>query len=84
MSTIEVKNVSKIFGQRPERALKLLEKGVPKEEVQTQLGLVVGLYNISFEIKSGEVFVIMGLSGSGKSTLERLLNRLHEPTGGRF
>jgi glycine betaine/proline transport system ATP-binding protein len=82
MSTIEVKNVSKIFGQRPERALKLLEKGVPKEEVQTQLGLVVGLYNISFEIKSGEVFVIMGLSGSGKSTLERLLNRLHEPTSG--
>src|SRR5699024_4195103 len=36
----------------------------------------------SFDVKDGEVFVIMGLSGSGKSTLVRMLNRLHEPTFG--
>jgi len=82
MSNIEVKNVSKIFGPRPERAFKLLEQGMSKEEVQEKLGLVIGVYDISFEVKSGEVFVIMGLSGSGKSTLERLLNRLHDPTRG--
>ncbi len=82
MSTIEVKNISKIFGPRPERAFKLLEQGMSKEEVQKKLGLVIGVYDISFEVKSGEVFVIMGLSGSGKSTLERLLNRLHDPTRG--
>ena len=34
-------------------------------------------------MKSGEIFVIMGLSGSGKSTLVRLLNRLIEPTIGQ-
>ncbi len=82
MSTIEVKNISKIFGPRPERAFKLLEQGMSKEEVQKKLGIVIGVYDISFEVKSGEVFVIMGLSGSGKSTLERLLNRLHDPTRG--
>jgi glycine betaine/proline transport system ATP-binding protein len=82
MSNIIVNNVSKVFGQRPERAFKLLEQGISKNEVQQKTGLVVGVYDISFEIQSGEVFVIMGLSGSGKSTLQRLLNRLHEPTRG--
>lgn len=38
--------------------------------------------SVSFSIKKGELFVIMGLSGSGKSTLLRMLNRLVEPTSG--
>jgi len=84
MSKIEIKNVSKIFGPKPERAFKMLEQGIPKNEVQAKTGLVVGVYNISIEIEKGEVFVIMGLSGSGKSTLQRLLNRLHEPTRGEI
>src|SRR5699024_12678586 len=44
--------------------------------------MTVGVNRASFEVKSGEVFVIMGLSGSGKSTLVRMLNRLIEPTAG--
>jgi glycine betaine/proline transport system ATP-binding protein len=42
----------------------------------------VGVYDVSFDILPGEIFVIMGLSGSGKSTLLRLINRLHDPTRG--
>lgn len=84
MSTIEIKNVSKVFGPRPDRAFTLLEHGLSKNEVQEKTGLVIGVYDISLEIQSGEVFVIMGLSGSGKSTLQRLLNRLHEPTRGEI
>jgi len=38
--------------------------------------------NVSFEVKEGEVFVIMGLSGSGKSTLIRTIARLIEGTAG--
>src|SRR3712207_6900080 len=38
--------------------------------------LAVGVEDASFEVRSGEIFVIMGLSGSGKSTMIRLLNRL--------
>ncbi|MFI7067478.1 glycine betaine/L-proline ABC transporter ATP-binding protein [Kribbella sp. NPDC050124] len=37
---------------------------------------------VSFDVKRGELFVIMGLSGSGKSTVLRMLNRLVEPTSG--
>jgi glycine betaine/proline transport system ATP-binding protein len=36
----------------------------------------------SFDVRRGEIFVVMGLSGSGKSTLIRMLNGLVEPTSG--
>jgi len=39
--------------------------------------------NVSFEVFTGEIFVIMGLSGSGKSTVVRCLSRLIEPTAGQ-
>ena len=40
------------------------------------------LKNVSFEVYSGEIFIIRGPSGSGKSTLLRCLNRLIEPDAG--
>ena len=40
------------------------------------------LKNISVEIKSNEVFTVVGPSGSGKSTLLRLLNRLEDFSDG--
>jgi len=40
------------------------------------------LKNISVEVKSNEVFTVVGPSGSGKSTLLRLLNRLEDLSDG--
>ncbi len=37
---------------------------------------VVAVRDVSFSVKAGEVFIVMGLSGSGKSTLIRCLLRL--------
>ena len=79
---IEVKNLYKIFGENPENALELLEQGLNKEEILDKTGNTVGVQDASFEIRTGEVFVVMGLSGSGKSTIVRMLNRLIEPTSG--
>ncbi|PRX27153.1 glycine betaine/proline transport system ATP-binding protein [Orenia metallireducens] len=82
MDKIEVNNLYKVFGKKPQKAIRLLEKGYSKEEVFRETGLTVGVNNANFEINSKEIFVIMGLSGSGKSTLLRCLNRLVEPTAG--
>jgi len=80
---IVVENVSKIFGPHPKKALELLRRGQDKETIHAETGMTVGVSNASFEIRTGEIFVIMGLSGSGKSTMVRMLNRLIKPTAGR-
>jgi glycine betaine/proline transport system ATP-binding protein len=80
---LEVKNLFKIFGPHPKKALKLLEEGLDKEAIFEKTETTVGVQSASFEIHKGEIFVIMGLSGSGKSTMVRMLNLLIEPTSGQ-
>jgi glycine betaine/proline transport system ATP-binding protein len=81
---VVVKNLYKIFGPDPQRAMKLIKEGLNKEEIFDQTGLAIGVRDASFTVNAGEIFVVMGLSGSGKSTLIRLLNRLIEPTAGEI
>jgi glycine betaine/proline transport system ATP-binding protein len=82
MAKIEVRKLTKIFGDKPQKALKCMQQGMTKQEILGQTGMTVGVNQVDFEVQAGEIFVIMGLSGSGKSTLIRLLNRLIEPTSG--
>ncbi|WP_026896290.1 quaternary amine ABC transporter ATP-binding protein [Clostridiisalibacter paucivorans] len=82
MSKIEIKNLYKIFGKNPNKAMELIKKGLDKDKIMEKTKQVVGLNNVSLSINEGEIFVVMGLSGSGKSTLIRCLNRLIEPTYG--
>ncbi|WP_206856460.1 quaternary amine ABC transporter ATP-binding protein [Candidatus Enterococcus mangumiae] len=84
MVKVEVKNLTKIFGKRTQAALEMMKKHQPKTEILQKTGATVGVYEASFDVQEGEIFVIMGLSGSGKSTLIRLLNRLIEPTSGNI
>lgn len=79
---LQVKNLYKIFGPHPKKAMKLLEEGLDKDAIFEKTETTVGVQDASFEIYEGEIFVIMGLSGSGKSTMVRMLNRLIEPTAG--
>jgi glycine betaine/proline transport system ATP-binding protein len=73
-----------IHGDRGRLIEKLRTSDVSKEEVLKRFGVVVGVREADFEIKPGEVFVIMGLSGSGKSTLLRCLNRLIDASWGKI
>lgn len=82
--TIQIENIFKVFGDEPERALSLARQGVSKQDIVERTGQSIGVFDASFTIEAGEIFVVMGLSGSGKSTLVRMLNRLIEPTSGRI
>lgn len=79
---VEIKHLYKVFGDNPEKAMKLLRQGVDKADILERTGQTVGVFDASMDIREGEIFVIMGLSGSGKSTLVRMLNRLIDPTAG--
>ena len=81
---IHIDHVFKVFGDQPQHALALVREGLSKQEILARTGQSIGVFDASFEIQAGEIFVIMGLSGSGKSTLVRLLNRLIEPSAGRI
>lgn len=79
-----IKNLYKVFGDNPVKALELLKKNVSKDEILNKTKSVIGLNDVSLSIKEGEIFVVMGLSGSGKSTLARCINRLIKPTSGEI
>ena len=82
---IEISNVWKIFGSKHKEALEAIRsRGLTKAEVLAEFNAVVGVADVSLDVKRGEIFCIMGLSGSGKSTLVRHFNRLLEPTAGKI
>ncbi len=79
-----VRNLFKVFGSHPDKAISLFREGLGKDEILERTGMTIGVCDASFTVRKGEIFVIMGLSGSGKSTLVRMLNRLIEPSAGEI
>ncbi|MFT4150817.1 MAG: choline ABC transporter ATP-binding protein [Paracoccaceae bacterium] len=69
--------VSIVFGDHPDRALPLMDRGKTRAEVQVETGQVLGVHDCSLSVAKGEILVLMGLSGSGKSTLLRGVNALN-------
>ncbi|MEV5828614.1 glycine betaine/L-proline ABC transporter ATP-binding protein [Spirillospora sp. NPDC052242] len=70
-----------MFGRKTAEAQRRIKNGADPEEVR-KLGVTPAVVDATFEVKQGEIFVVMGLSGSGKSTLIRMLNGLLPATAG--
>lgn len=82
---IKVENVSKDFR-------------LPHEKIQSIKGAFVNVFrrtdrtietqhalrNVSFTVKKGEFFGIVGRNGSGKSTLLKMLAQIYQPTAGKI
>jgi glycine betaine/proline transport system ATP-binding protein len=80
---VRVESIYKIYGNRPQAALKMIEEGYDNAQILSETGQAVGVVDASFDVNEGETVVVMGLSGSGKSTLIRCINRLVPPTKGK-
>ncbi|MEV8533779.1 glycine betaine/L-proline ABC transporter ATP-binding protein [Streptomyces sp. NPDC051211] len=81
-----VEGLWKVFGPRA-AAAKVPgspDADLSAAELRERTGCTAAVRDVGFEVRQGEVFVVMGLSGSGKSTLVRCLTRLIEPTAGRL
>ncbi|WP_336208270.1 quaternary amine ABC transporter ATP-binding protein [Nonomuraea sp. LPB2021202275-12-8] len=83
-AAIGVEGLWKIFGPKAERVLDCDDRFLEPAALREKTGCTAAVRDVSFEVRPGEVFVVMGLSGSGKSTLVRCLTRLIEPTCGRI
>ena len=77
MNAVEFDNVSIVFGDRPETALPLMDRGMERPDIRAACDQVLGVHDCSLTVAEGEILVLMGLSGSGKSTLLRAVNGLN-------
>ncbi|MCB1336777.1 MAG: betaine/proline/choline family ABC transporter ATP-binding protein [Maritimibacter sp.] len=80
---IRIANLYKIFGKTPAKVLPhVRDDAMGKDELLETHNHVLGVNDVSLDIRPRQIQVVMGLSGSGKSTLIRHINRLIEPTDG--
>lgn len=80
---LKVEHLSRLFGMNKSAAQKMMAEGATKEEIYKKTGVTVAINDVSFEVRRGEIFVLIGLSGSGKSTIVRCLNMLQRPFFGQ-
>lgn len=79
---VRVENVSKVFRLPHEKHSSLKSSFINFRPRQRTFELQQALKDVSFEIKEGEFFGIVGRNGSGKSTLLKLLAGIYTPTSG--
>ena len=80
---LKIDKLSKLYGADKKEAIKLKDKQLDKDEIYDKTKVILALWDVSLNVKEGEIFVVIGLSGSGKSTLIRCLNMLNKPTSGK-
>lgn len=83
---LSCRNLWKVYGQNSAEFFPGGAGGIADPDALAKTiresGHIVAACDVSFDVRVGEIFVIMGLSGSGKSTVVRCLSRLVEPTCG--
>ncbi len=82
-TAIKIENVSMVFNMASERLNNLKEYFLKIVKHELFFEELVALDDISFEVKKGDVFGILGTNGSGKSTLLKIVAGVLEPTRGK-
>jgi len=81
-NAVEIKNVEMHFNMSKEKLESLKEYFLKLVTRKLMFEDFIALNNISFDIKKGDVFGILGLNGSGKSTTLKVISGILEPTKG--
>lgn len=83
---IQVDDVSKhfILPHNQANSIKSLFTGLKKGNSHRRSDVQRALRNVSFDVKQGEFFGVLGRNGSGKSTLLKILAGIYQPTDGRI
>ena len=79
---ISVKNISKKFKLYHERRDSIFEAATSFFQKKRHHEILQALDNVSFNVKHGEIFGIIGINGSGKTTLLRIISRIYTPDSG--
>ncbi len=61
-----------------------METLVEMKDIRKEFPGVVALDQVSFDVKAGEVHLLLGENGAGKSTLMKILSGIYTPTSGRI
>ena len=81
-NAVELKNIEMHFNMSSEKLHSLKEYFLKLVKRQLKFEDFVALDNVSFEIKKGDVFGIVGLNGCGKSTTLKVISGILKPTTG--
>lgn len=81
-NAVELRNVEMHFNMSKEKLESLKEYFLKLVTRKLMFEDFVAVDNVSFDIKKGDVFGIVGLNGSGKSTTLKLISGILTPTRG--
>ena len=81
-NAVELRDVEMHFNMSKEKLESFKEYFIKLAKRQLRFEDFVALDKVSFDIKKGDVFGIVGLNGSGKSTTLKIISGILEPTKG--
>jgi ABC-type polysaccharide/polyol phosphate transport system ATPase subunit len=81
-TVIEVRDVEKTF-RIPDQRIDSLKERITRPLTRIEYRELHALQRVSFDVRRGEFFGIVGRNGSGKSTLLKIMASIYRPDAGR-